>query len=73
MATTWTETTIYYNVQVESGPYSLQIIINVGDQSEADIDTAMESFLDAYNSLHTLESVGKTYDGTGVSDWSYTP
>jgi len=73
MATTWTETTILYNVAVESGPYSLEIEIPFGGQTESDIDIAIESFADTYNSLHAVTAVTKTYNGTGASDWSYTP
>lgn len=69
MATIWTETTIIYNIAA-AGPNGLEIKIPFGPQDEADIDTAMEAFISAYNDLHAVSSVSKTYTGTGVSDWT---
>ena len=64
---------IHYNVAVESGPYSLEIRVPWGNQTEADVDSGIEAFADAYNAIHAVTSVTKTYDGAATTDWSYTP
>ena len=72
MSATWTVGKIHYLVQCV-GPYGVELIIPIGAQSEADIDTGIEAFISAYNALHPVSAVSKSYDGTATTDWSYTP
>lgn len=74
MATTWTHTSINYTLtSTTPGYYSLQINVPGTAQPEDDVDAGIQAFADYYNSKYPTVTVTKSYDGTGDSDWTYTP
>lgn len=71
MATVWSATRIDYSLHAAGHPLILAVGA-VGVDEDA-VDAAVQAFADAYNVTYETTSVTKSYAGTGVSDWSYTP
>lgn len=70
MSTTWEDSRIFYTV---AGEKTVILAIGAGGVDENALDLAIQAFADTYNGSYEVTSVSKAYEGTGVSDWTYSP